>query len=386
MIVTPLAIAAELVAVNGERQTATLVGLDDTSQFIFRIDGKNQSLNAAQFIRWGEAVEKYDSPLAVAADGSVIVAYEHGKLEIAEDVLNCETLLFGDLKIPVEHLLGIVFQPPEKSRHLDSIIYGLFHTKATTDVAILENGDQLQGAVTSLKEQQIHLRSATEVRPVEIRKTVTLKFNSALVDTVKLPAVRTIVSFNDGSRIVAQTWTKSGGTVKLTTPCGLSVQKKADDIAAIQTFGSHVTYLSDLKPARYRPRPYLSLSWPYRADRSTLDGRLRCGGRRFEKGVGIHSAAVVTYQLDRAYKRFDTSLGIDDGTKGRGSVVIAVYANDGDKKSTEKFKSGVIRGGETAVPVSIDIRGATRLSLIVDVADHGDKQDHAVLLDARLIP
>jgi hypothetical protein len=378
--------AAELVPVNGERHNAALVGIDSTGRFQLQIDGKIHSLAAAQIIRWGAPVEKYDGPLIVAADGSLVVAYKYGKLEIVDDVLTCETQLFGNLQIPVERLRGIIFQPPEQKSRRDQILRNVNHAEATTDTVMLRNGDRLSGVVTSLKEQQIQLRSAARVQSVNVRKTVALAFNPTLVDRIKLQANRTMVQFSDGSRTVSQSWTGSQGAVQLTAACGISIQSKPDEIVAVQTFGDHVKYLSDLKPARYRPRPYLSLEWPYRADRNTTDRRLRCGGQRYEKGVGLHSAAVVTYQLDRAYQRFETALGIDDATGGRGSVVVAVYANDGTNKSTQRYKSEVIRGGDAPVPVSIDIRGATRLSVIVDVADHGDQQDHAVLLDARLIP
>jgi hypothetical protein len=52
---------------------------------------------------------------------------------------------------------------------------------------------------------------------------------------------------------------------------------------------------------------------------------------------------------------------------------------------TEAYKSGIVRGGDRTLPVSVDVTGAKGLTLTVDYADRGDELDHADWLDARLI-
>ena len=109
-------------------------------------------------------------------------------------------------------------------------------------------------------------------------------------------------------------------------------------------------------------------------------GWLRSGGRRYLKGLGMHSSARLTYLLDEPYGRFDAELGIDDSTDGGGSVRYRVYV---DRQT--KFTSEILRGGMKPVPVSVDLTGAKRLDLVVDFADRADELDHADWLDARLI-
>jgi len=130
----------------------------------------------------------------------------------------------------------------------------------------------------------------------------------------------------------------------------------------------------------------LSWTWPYRRDRNVLGGRLRTGGKLYEKGIGVHSNAGLTYRLDQPYRRLESLLGIDDATAGAGSVVVRIYADDGSGTWQLKFTSEIARGRQAPLPISADITGAKRLSLIVDAADHGDQQDHANFLDARLVP
>ena len=83
------------------------------------------------------------------------------------------------------------------------------------------------------------------------------------------------------------------------------------------------TYLSDLAAAEYRHVPYLDLPWPYAADRNVTGGRLRCGGRLFVKGIGMHSSARLTYSLPKPFARFEAAGGIDDSAGGAGSVRVS---------------------------------------------------------------
>jgi hypothetical protein len=115
-----------------------------------------------------------------------------------------------------------------------------------------------------------------------------------------------------------------------------------------------------------------------------LGGPLTVGGKRYLKGIGLHSAARLTYKFDRDYQRFEAEVALDDAAKRRGSVAFSVYL-DRDGKWAEAFKSGIVRGGEAPQPVSVDVRGAKGLTLTVDYADRGDELDYADWLDARLV-
>ena len=145
--------------------------------------------------------------------------------------------------------------------------------------------------------------------------------------------------------------------------------------------GGRVVYLSDLKPASYRHIPYLQLAWPYQADRSVLGGRLRAGGRLYLKGLGMHSPSRITYDLDEPYRRFEAEVAIDAEAGARGSVVFRVFVDDGGGTWQEQATSEIVRGGEPPVPISVDLTGAKRISLLVDFADRGDELDHADWLE-----
>jgi hypothetical protein len=156
------------------------------------------------------------------------------------------------------------------------------------------------------------------------------------------------------------------------------------DVASLQSLGGRFVYLSDLEPADYRHVPYLEIAWPYHGDRNALGEPLAVGGKRYLKGLGMHSAARLTYRLDGGYRRFDAAVAIDDSAGDKGSVVLGVYVlRDGGWQTA--FTSEIVRGGQEPLHVSVDVAGAQGLTLTVDYADRGDELDHADWLDARLV-
>jgi hypothetical protein len=156
------------------------------------------------------------------------------------------------------------------------------------------------------------------------------------------------------------------------------------DVVFLQSLSEPVVYLSDLEAAEYRHVPYLDLEWPLARDRNVLGGPLVVGGKRYLKGLGMHSAGRVSYRLDGKYQRFESAVAIDDAADGRGSVTFGVYVLR-DGKLSEAYKSGIVRGGDAPQRVSVDVTGAQGITLVVDYAERGDEMDRADWLDARLV-
>ena len=126
------------------------------------------------------------------------------------------------------------------------------------------------------------------------------------------------------------------------------------------------------------------MPWPYKRDRNVLGEPLMADDARYLKGIGMHSAARLTYKLERQYKRFDAEVAIDDSAGKRGSVVFGVYVLR-DAKWQPAFTSDVVRGGEARSRSQLMSRAQDAMTLVVDFADRGDELDHADWLDARLV-
>jgi hypothetical protein len=383
-----------LVTVNGEPVVAKLLGCNGDGEWIFEIDGQKQTFAADDFVRWGGPVETQGGPHLHLADGGCLVADEAFKLlQISADqVLLDSKSLEEEMVLPLAAVEGIVFRPHPEIQHRDRLMDRFRNLDRSTDTVILDNGDEIEGTITRLSESGLDLQTpAGESINLPRKNVVAIAFNPALLEKPG-PAKRLmVVQLADGSRVNAVTWKGAEESVRLTTPNGRQwssdiLDHKEPNLIGLQPFTSQVVYLSDLKPAEYRHQPYLSVDWPHRMDRNVTGSRLKSGGAVYEKGIGMHSDASLTYRLKQPYRRFDASLGIDDSADDAGSVIFRVFVDDGSGKWQSRYQSDVIRGGQEPTRISIDLEGIRGLSLIVDHADRGNEMDRADWLDARLVP
>jgi alpha-galactosidase len=106
-------------------------------------------------------------------------------------------------------------------------------------------------------------------------------------------------------------------------------------------------------------------------DRSVEGKPLSIGGRTFERGVGSHAPGGLWVQLNGA-QRFRSWVGVDDETRGKGTVRFKVF---GDGKKL--FDSGVMRGGDKAKRIDLDVRGLKHLLLATTSGGDDIHYDHA---------
>ena len=112
----------------------------------------------------------------------------------------------------------------------------------------------------------------------------------------------------------------------------------------------------------------------------SVDGNpLRMGGKSYQRGIGTHARSEVAIDLKKASLRFDATVGLDDEIEGRGSVVFEVWV-DGAKAA----RTDILSGGDEAVALSVDLKGAERLVLVVKDGGDGNAWDHADWADAKL--
>lgn len=112
-------------------------------------------------------------------------------------------------------------------------------------------------------------------------------------------------------------------------------------------------------------------------DKAVTGKPLTIGGQRFERGVGTHAGSVLHVELDGKAERFVGKVGVDGGAGKRGTVIFRVYG-DGRKL----FDSGVMKGGEAAKPVDVELRGVRYLILLVTGGGDDIHFDHANWVEA----
>jgi hypothetical protein len=294
--------------------------------------------------------------------------------------------------LPLSSVRGAVFRAPAARAARDRLFRRLAAPgQGDRDLVLLSGGDELQGTLTSLDARHADLETSVGRAKIDLGRTAAVVFNPALAAEPKLPPRRLLVGLRDGTLVVAASIV--GRDRVQVTPvvappsekavAGTSMPWEVDrrEIVFLQTLGGRAVYLSDLAPTGYKHVPYLDTPRDYRLDQSVGGGDLRAGGSRYLKGVAMHSTSRLTFPLDATQRRFAAEIAIDDDADGRGSVTFRVFVD-----AEERYRSEVVRGGDPAMPIEVDVAGGKQLSLIVDFAEEADVLDHADWLNARLLP
>lgn len=115
-------------------------------------------------------------------------------------------------------------------------------------------------------------------------------------------------------------------------------------------------------------------------DKSIRGTTLSIGGKKFERGVGSHAVCQLWLDLAGGSERFQAQVGVDDAANGPGTVDFRIIA-DGKKV----FQSGVMKPGDPAKAVDLDLKGVKSMLLLADSGGDRITFDHADWADAKFI-
>jgi len=378
---------------SGETISASITSINSNWRILLQSEDQQapRQIAAADLAWWGEFADNDKGVQVLFASGGWLV----GRIESwdAESVTVDSDICFS--KIPLEAIAGLIFHPPADRVARDQLRLRLTTAKGRSDRVLFTNGDELECVLLEAQPQfNPPYPRSLQVRPTGAEKPVTLPgervqaviLNPALAKAPAEQSFQAVLGFNDGSLLYcSQVSTEGRATVTLAGQGELKcyAAEFTSALNFVQPLGGKTTWLSDLPPAAYRHTPFLDLSWPYHLDRNTLGGALRTESRLFLKGVGMHSRARLAFPLEGRFQRFEAMLAIDRQAGRFGSAQYRVYLNQEGKWSAA-YQSPVVRGGQPPLPISIDVKDAAAMLLIVDFADRGDELDYANWLNARL--
>jgi alpha-galactosidase len=115
-------------------------------------------------------------------------------------------------------------------------------------------------------------------------------------------------------------------------------------------------------------------------NRSVREQPLAIGGRKFDRGVGTHATSLVRIELAGGSERFLAYVGVDDNANGAASVTFKVMAD-----GRTLWQSGLMKPGDPAKAVDLDLRRVKTLLLHVGDAGDGISFDHANWAEARFV-
>lgn len=379
--------------VDGESWKAKLQSIDSNWQFTFRGEGKSRVVPADELVVWGRYCDQDRGSQILLADESVLVADIIG---LNDGTLGIYSDLFGERQLPLSLVRGVILQPPSDPIRRDKLLRRIQSAESGTDRLLLDNGDTVTGSLTGYKPadsdgKDDHVAFVTQGRDITtpVGQIVAIIFNPALLEPPAARRFQVCMGTDNGSLLrVIRFESREGfvemylaGNVRLFT----EIDVLLDALNYVSPRSDQIVYLSDLPAVGFKHVPLLRRQWPLGIDRSTSGGRLRVKDAVYLKGLGMHSTSRVAFDLNGRYDRFAAELAIDRSAGQKGSVICRVYLNDDSGQWRRAYASPILRGGGAPVSMSVDVRGARRMALIVEPADRGTVSDRADWLDARLI-
>jgi hypothetical protein len=348
----------------------------------------------------------------VLVDGSVIradvLALEEDQLVLG-DSTGLARGLWEETSLPKGAVRAILLQPPAAAGERDRLLLSLLGYRGAEDRLLLVVGETAAGTLATsprsgrfAKESsapeadvfELIRRGNAQPLAIPAAKVVAVSFGGA-VQPPPPAGMSAWLGFTDGSCVHASSIGVKSGVVTIALAGGGELHAKLagredienafwDAVTYIEPVGPRVQWLSDAESIGYKPIPFLSVLRPFGKDQSVLNSRLRAAGAVFRKGLGMPSASRLAYDV-AGFRKFQAELAIDKTAGLKGSVVFKVLLEGASGQWQTAYESPVLRGGDSPVAVSIDLKDASRMALLVDFADRGDECDYADWLQARLV-
>ncbi len=397
--------------------SAELVGIDREWNVSFKSEGKVRVMSAGELAYWGRWSDVESGPQILLSDGGVIradVLLVDERQIVIGDATGLGRGFWEESALPRRAVSAVMLQPPAAAAQRDELFKRLIGSVGSDDCLILTGGETVVGKlvaapqlgrfsldeVTAGTEKfEMVPRNANQAIGIPAAKVTAVQFGKAVEDAEGKASsdMQTAIwmGLKEGSLIRALSVTTKGGVVTVGLAAGGELKTAlADREEAGSRFWNSVNYLepnnrrvvwlSDCESLGYKQIPFLSIQWPLGTDASALGTRLRAGRAVFRKGIGMPSASRVGYDV-AGYRRFEAEISIDDAAGQGGSVVFKVVLQTAAGAWQKAYESPMVRGGDVAVPISVDLKGASRMALLVEFAERGDECDYANWLAARLI-
>ncbi len=368
---------------EGKELAGELVELDDDWQLTLQLDdGSRHRLAGAELIRLGRPGNLPDVPVGpqvVLATGErlrgVVVTMD-------EEALRLRSESVGMIRVPLECVYGVILAVESDPTVCNRLVSAIRSHQPDADELWLANDDRLRGTILSVASDKITLDQDGTELTVPRNQVKVIVLNRQLIACEPPEGLHAVAVLDDGSELRLTRAQLRGSRLHGLTGYGSAeVTIPLERLRLLEFYGGRVVYLSDLEPARYRYVPYLGrLRYGWQRDQAIGGTPLRLRGRRYRKGIGVHSRSELTYTLNGEYRLFRAVVGVDDNTGGGGSVVFRVLV-DGQ----EKFRSEPLTGNSAPATIQIPLDGAKELTLITDFGAFGDVLDHADWADALLI-
>lgn len=366
--------AAVLEQADGSTHKGRLQQIDQ-NEFTFQTEAGTRTVPAAEILR-----VTLTKPQATPPRGGLVVLANDDRIHAEILRSEEETILVrlnscpesGEWKIPLETIQAVFFQWPAFPQAQVQLLQKISQLKKKSDLFYLKNGDYLEGEFLNFDAGTFRFESNAGETAVPRAGIAFFCFNPELINFPQPDQLRYRIELVDGTRLTVSSLKLDQNQISAQTLFGATLQCKRDQLTSITPLGGRSVPLSQLEPSEYKFTPYFTQKWNWHRNRNVEAGPLRVAGQEFVTGLGVHSASELRYPLDGKYAAFQTEVGIDDSTQGKGVVEVSILVDQ--RVVYRQALQGSEQQPVTIVP-RIDLSGARELVLKVDFGKNADIQD-----------
>ena len=294
----------------------------------------------------------------------------------------------GKLTLPLSSVALFWKAPAQGTVHPERVRIEMAAGIRKRDNVLLTNGDTLEGLIEGWDETdkdkglKIQVDRQRISLPPSKLAAVAFSTEGQGATAPSKPFMRVVLA--SGSRLSLTEVTCDRDRLTGKTSFGTEVHLPVEEFVAITVHRERAVYLSDMKPTTTEETPFLSgATGGLRVDRSTEGDELTVGGNCYDKGLGTRSGMRITYALDAKYQRFETIVGLDDRSGREGRVRVRILV-DGKERAIPALEKQ-LKWRPAGVDVTIDVKGAKELTLVVEAGSGGPVDDALDWCNARLV-
>lgn len=287
--------------------------------------------------------------------------------------------------IPLSSLAAVWLVPPSPSLPPDPARYPWREDARRQDAVLLRSGDVVLGTLESLGDAgsvRLVTRRGQPPRLIPLEQVAAVAFDPTLSRPRKPKELAARLVTRDGSRLTLTKLAGDDQNLSGETSFGQPVRISLTDLIALDLVNGPVISLSSLKPKSATTEPYLSVAWPWTADRSVKGRLLRLNGPHgvdcYDHGLGTHPRTKLVYDLRGKYRRFEAIVGLDAETGQRGEAVVRILA---DGRTLLDHELTAARPNR----FSLEVADIKELTLLIDFGPAGDVQADVNWANARLV-
>lgn len=300
-----------------------------------------------------------------------------------DQVCHFENQIVGKLKFPIDLVRAIRFNTDTQ---LKPGFAQALTEREDEDRLLVKLGDDLEplsGLIETLDAGEAAFDFSGELRKLPREKLYGIVL--ALVSRPPDHMGHCLITLADGSTLWGKVARLQDGKLHLQPSEDVELAIPWESVARVDVRSSRMVFLSDLEPVDAEHQPLVTLKRNWQRDKS-VDGRqLKLDGIEYEKGIGVASRSVLTFESGGRWDLLAATIGIDDETNRHGHCVFVV---EGDGRELGRWPArGGVKQGEPGGPQSIqvDITGIDRVTLIVEPGEDLDLADHADWCEVRLV-